>query len=115
MLLDQLKGKLIVSCQALPDEPLHSSYIMLRMAVAAKHGGAPDIHTQSVEDINAIMELCDLPMTGIIKCNYPDSDTYITATKKESKSCWVLSARSSVCIRGIVVAFRAEMRLHWLP
>ena len=30
-----LKGKLIVSCQALPDEPLHSSFIMGRMALAA--------------------------------------------------------------------------------
>lgn len=36
MVLDQIKGKLVVSCQALPEEPLHSSYIMSRMAVAAK-------------------------------------------------------------------------------
>ena len=32
--VEKLKGKLIVSCQALPHEPLHSSYIMGRMAVA---------------------------------------------------------------------------------
>ncbi len=83
MVLDQIKGKLVVSCQALPDEPLHSSYIMSRMAVAAKQGGAAGIRAQSVEDINAIMEVCDLPMIGIIKRNYPDSDIYITATKKE--------------------------------
>ena len=31
---------LIVSCQALENEPLHSSFIMSRMAVAAKQGGA---------------------------------------------------------------------------
>ena len=36
-----LKGKLIVSCQALPHEPLHSSFIMGRMALAAKEGGHP--------------------------------------------------------------------------
>ncbi|MDD6588403.1 MAG: N-acetylmannosamine-6-phosphate 2-epimerase, partial [Anaerobutyricum hallii] len=30
--VENLKGKLIVSCQALPDEPLHSSFIMGRMA-----------------------------------------------------------------------------------
>ncbi len=36
--VENLKGKLIVSCQALPDEPLHSSFIMGRMALAAKSG-----------------------------------------------------------------------------
>ena len=83
MVLDQIKGKLVVSCQALPEEPLHSSYIMSRMAVAAKQGGAAGIRAQSVEDINAIMEVYDLPMIGIIKRNYPDSDVYITASMKE--------------------------------
>ncbi len=34
--IENLKGKVIVSCQALPDEPLHSSFIMGRMALAAK-------------------------------------------------------------------------------
>ena len=33
-----LKGKLIVSCQALPQEPLHSSFIMGRMAGAFEEG-----------------------------------------------------------------------------
>lgn len=81
-LLD-LKGKLIVSCQALPDEPLHSSYIMSRMAVAAKAGGASGIRAQSVADINEIMKVCDLPLIGIIKRNYDDSEVYITPTRKE--------------------------------
>lgn len=31
--------QLIVSCQALPEELLHSSFIMGRMALAAKEGG----------------------------------------------------------------------------
>lgn len=38
--LEQIKGHLIVSCQALPHEPLHSSFIMGRMARAAAEGGA---------------------------------------------------------------------------
>ena len=29
---EKVGGKLIVSCQALPEEPLHSSFIMGRMA-----------------------------------------------------------------------------------
>ena len=39
-ILNQIKGGLIVSCQALPEEPLHSSFIMGRMAYAAMLGGA---------------------------------------------------------------------------
>ena len=77
--LQQIKGKLVVSCQALPHEPLHSSYIMSRMAVAAMQGGAAGIRAQSVSDINAIAEVCHLPIIGIVKRNYDDSEIYITS------------------------------------
>ncbi len=82
-MLEFLKGKLIVSCQALKDEPLHSSFIMGRMALAAKLGGASAIRAQGVEDINEIKQVTGLPVIGIIKRNYPDSEIYITPTKKE--------------------------------
>ncbi len=45
--VENLKGKLIVSCQALPNEPLHSSFIMGRMALAAKQGGASGIRANT--------------------------------------------------------------------
>lgn len=82
-MLNQIKGKLIVSCQALPEEPLHSSFIMGRMALAAQQGGASGIRAQGVEDILEIMKVVDLPVIGIIKRNYYDSSIYITPTKKE--------------------------------
>lgn len=82
-MLENLKGKLIVSCQALENEPLHSSFIMGRMALAAKLGGASAIRAQGVEDINEIKKVTGLPVIGIIKRNYPDSEIYITPTKKE--------------------------------
>ena len=81
--LEKLRGKLIVSCQALDDEPLHSSFIMGRMALAAKDGGASGIRAQSVEDIKEIQKQVNLPIIGIIKKTYPDSEVYITPTKKE--------------------------------
>ena len=81
--VENLKGKLIVSCQALPDEPLHSSFIMGRMALAAKQGGASGIRANTKEDIKEIRSQVDLPVIGIVKRDYDDSDIYITPTMKE--------------------------------
>ncbi len=52
--IQALRGELIVSCQALPEEPLHSSYIMSKMAAAALEGGAKGIRANTKEDIRAI-------------------------------------------------------------
>ena len=82
-ILDSIHGKLIVSCQALSDEPLHSSYIMSKMALAASIGGAGGIRANSVEDIHEIRKEVNLPIIGIIKQDYPDSPVYITPTMKE--------------------------------
>ena len=77
---DKLKGELIVSCQALAHEPLHSSYIMSRMAYAACQGGASGIRANSPEDIKQIKETVDLPVIGLYKKDFEDSEIYITPT-----------------------------------
>ncbi|WP_312316970.1 N-acetylmannosamine-6-phosphate 2-epimerase [Atlantibacter hermannii] len=82
-ILEALKGKLVVSCQALEHEPLHSPFIMARMALAAAQGGAAAIRANSVADIEAIKQQVSLPVIGIIKRDYPDSEVFITATLKE--------------------------------
>lgn len=81
--VEALKGKLVVSCQALEDEPLHSSFIMGRMALAAKEGGAMGIRANTKEDIKEIQANVDLPIIGIVKRNYEGSKVYITPTMKE--------------------------------
>lgn len=81
--MEKIKHQLIVSCQALEDEPLHSSFIMSKMALAAKQGGAGGIRANSVADIKAIKQEVDLPIIGIIKKDYPGTDIYITTTMEE--------------------------------
>ena len=74
---------MIVSCQDLPDEQLHSSFIMGRMALAAQQGGAAGIRANTKEDIAEIKRVVDMPVIGIVKRDYPDSPIYITPTMKE--------------------------------
>ena len=81
--ISQIYKKLIVSCQALPDEPLHSSFIMGRMAKAAKEGGACGIRANSREDIEEIKRYVALPIIGIVKKESADSPVYITPTMRE--------------------------------
>lgn len=82
-MLNKIKHGLVASCQALENEPLHSSFIMSKMALAAKEGGSVGIRANSKEDILAIKKEVSLPVVGIVKRDYPDSDVFITATKKE--------------------------------
>ena len=81
--VDMIEGALVVSCQALNHEPLHSSFIMGRMARAAAEGGAKGIRANTVEDIREIRKNTDLPIIGIIKKDYPNSTVYITPTMDE--------------------------------
>lgn len=74
---------LIVSCQALDNEPLHSSFIMGKMALAALQGGAVGIRANSVEDIKEVKNNVNLPIIGIIKKDYESLVPYITPTIKE--------------------------------
>ena len=72
-------GSLVVSCQARPDNPLHGSASMARMARAAVAGGASGIRANGAEDIRAIKAAVDVPIIGINKIGDP-SGVYITPT-----------------------------------
>ncbi len=81
--MKSIEKSLVVSCQALENEPLHSPFIMAKMALAAKMGGAKGIRANSVKDIQAIKQEVDLPIIGIIKKEYEGTQVFITTTMKE--------------------------------
>lgn len=76
----KLRGGLIVSCQALPGEPLFGADIMARLAVAAERGGAVGIRANSPADIAAIRAVTALPLIGLSKVEMAGFDVYITPT-----------------------------------
>lgn len=82
-IIQKIKGGLVVSCQALETEPLHSSYIMGRMAYAAMEGGAVGIRANTPEDIVEIKKNVELPVIGLYKVVTEGSDVYITPTMAE--------------------------------
>jgi N-acylglucosamine-6-phosphate 2-epimerase len=84
IVFEQLKGKLVVSCQALEHEPLHGADVMGKMAKAACVGGASGIRANGAVDVKAIKGYVDLPIIGLVKRDYPQCDVYITATRKEA-------------------------------
>ncbi|WP_315795878.1 N-acetylmannosamine-6-phosphate 2-epimerase [Paenibacillus sp. BIC5C1] len=97
-----LQGGLVVSCQALEHEPLHSSLIMGRMAVAAKEGGAIGIRANTAADVKEIKEQVDLPVIGIVKRNYGTNPVFITPT--------ILEVDELAEVHAEIVAIDATLR-----
>ena len=66
-LVATLRGGLVVSCQALPDEPLHGATMMAAMARAVVAGGACAVRANGPDDVRAIRAAVDVPILGLEK------------------------------------------------
>lgn len=77
-LIERLRHRLVVSCQAYPGEPMRDPDTMRRVALAAARGGAAGIRAQGPADIAAIRDAVDLPLIGLWKDG--DDDVFITPT-----------------------------------
>ncbi|NOU79588.1 putative N-acetylmannosamine-6-phosphate 2-epimerase [Paenibacillus sp. LMG 31459] len=75
---------LVVSCQALEDEPLFGSHHMVAMAMAAKEAGAAGIRAGGLADIRAIKDAAGLPLIGLVKIQHEGSEVYITPTLEDA-------------------------------
>jgi len=76
--VDALRGRLVVSCQAYPGEPMRDPDTMRRVAEAVARGGAAGIRAQGLDDIAAIRGSLDLPIIGLWKDG--EDDVFITPT-----------------------------------
>lgn len=84
-ILERLRGGLIVSCQARPDNPLHGPIFMTAMARAAAQGGAAGLRMNGADDIRAARAAVELPIIGIYKHPYGDNPVVITPTFDDAK------------------------------
>lgn len=64
---EQLRGKLIVSCQAWPGDPLDDIDAIRRMALAALRSGAAGLRINSPEHIAALRKETGAPIIGLQK------------------------------------------------
>ena len=84
-LVQSLKGKLIVSVQAYPGEPMRHPETMAQIARACELGGAAAIRCQGLSDIAAIKGRVEIPVIGLWKEGH--DGVYITPTLRHAVAC----------------------------
>lgn len=76
--IESLRGRLVVSCQAYPGEPMRDPRTMAQLAQSVARGGAAGIRAQGLDDLQLIREQVDLPLIGLWKDG--GGPVYITPT-----------------------------------
>jgi N-acylglucosamine-6-phosphate 2-epimerase len=80
--LTALRGGVVVSCQAPPDDPLSGPDAMRRVARAVVQGGAAGIRAEGIDDLTAIRADVEVPLIGLWKDG--DAPVYITPTAEHA-------------------------------
>lgn len=76
----QLKGGLIVSCQAPAGSPLNDPYIISALALTAEQHGALGVRIKHADQVAATKARVRVPVIGLDKVEFADSPVYITPT-----------------------------------
>ena len=85
LFLKSIKNNLIISCQAVDKEHLNNVEAITLMAKSVIDGGAKVLRLSQFDHIESIMKITNLPIIGLIKEKYNDSNVIITPTLKEIK------------------------------
>ncbi|MCI1901357.1 MAG: N-acetylmannosamine-6-phosphate 2-epimerase [Bifidobacteriaceae bacterium] len=88
--IEKFKGKLIVSSQAYPGEPMRHPETMAQIALSAQIGGAAAIRCQGLSDIAAIKGMVQVPVIGIWKEG--EEGVFITPTVRHARCCMAAGA-----------------------
>ena len=80
--LEQLRGGLVVSCQAPVQDPFSGPYIMSRMAESVVRAGAVGVRAQGLDDLAAIRRQISEPLIGLWKD--PTGELIITPTLRHA-------------------------------
>lgn len=88
-IIENIKGKVIVSSQAMPDEPFYDEKCMMAMMQSVVNGGAGALRVAGARDVRNAKTF-NLPVIGLTKPDkLPDnwrSVVYITPTLKEVRN-----------------------------
>lgn len=86
-IINRLKGKVVVSCQAMPSEPLYLEKCMVAMMKSVVKGGAGGLRVAGARDVRNAKHLFDVPVIGLTKPDVIPQNwqeiVYITPTLKE--------------------------------
>lgn len=86
-IVDKLKNKVIVSVQAMPDEPLYKEECIIAMMKSVVMGGASALRVAGERDVKNAKKLFDLPVIGLTKPDKLPENwqevVYITPSLKE--------------------------------
>lgn len=85
-IFQNLKQKLVVSCQAEGDSPFNTVEGVTLFAKCARMGGAKAIRTEGVERAASIRKKVGLPVIGLIKSKFDDGTVKITGSEREVAS-----------------------------
>ena len=107
-IIDTLKGKIVVSSQAMPDEPLYEEHCMLAIMQSVVNGGAAALRVAGARDVRNAKKHFQVPVIGLTKPDKLPQNwkeiVYITPGLKEVQS--LIDAGADI------IAFDGTLRPH---